>query len=327
VKNQQTLSDIEYGNRKRKTRREEFLEMMDKILPWKSFIEMIEPYYYKGKYGRPPKGIETMLRMYFLQVWFSLSDELAEDGIYDSYAMRKFMGINFIESQAPDATTLVNFRKLLVDNALTIQLMYMVSQILEKHGLLMRGGSVVDATIISAPSSTKNSTGKRDPEMRSTKKGGQYYFGAKAHISVDAGAGYVRDVETTAANVDDRDVVHEIIRPDDEVVYGDAGYIGIEKREEIKDDPNLSKIDFRINEKRSRIPRNINGQMEAFARYQEQRKSAVRCKVEYVFHIVKNIFGFRKTPYKGIEKLHARLCALFLSANLYMCAKAGRVII
>jgi IS5 family transposase len=202
----------------------------------------------------------------------------------------------------------------------------MVNEILEENGYMMRGGSIVDATIINAPTSTKNSTGKRDPEMHSTKKGNQYYFGAKAHIGADAGTGFVHDVETTAANVDDRDVVHEIIRPDDEVVYGDAGYIGIEKREEIKDDPNLSKIEFRINEKRSKIPRNSNGQMEAFAKYIEQRKSAVRSKIEYVFHVVKNIFGFRKTPYKGIEKLHARLCALFMSANLYMCAGAGKFI-
>lgn len=324
---QQTFSDIEYANRKHKTRREEFLAMMDKILPWQSFIDMIKPVYFKGERGRPPIGIETMLRMYFLQVWYTLSDEVLEDSIYDSYSMRTFMRINFLEQQAPDSTTLVKFRKMLVENGIMTQLMYKVAEILEKSGLLMRGGSIVDATIITAPTSTKNNTGKRDPEMHSTKKNNQYYFGAKAHISTDAGSGYVRDVETTAANVDDRDVVHELIRQDDEVVYGDAGYIGIEKREEIKDDPNLSKVQFRINEKRSRIPKNINGQMESFAKYQEQRKSAVRYKVEYVFHIVKNIFGFTKTPYKGIEKLHERLCALFLSANLYMCAKAGRVLI
>jgi IS5 family transposase len=298
--------------------------MMNKIMPWKELIELIEPIYFKGKQGRPPRGIETMLRMYFLQIWFTLSDEAVEDSIYDSYAMRSFMGLNFLEEQAPDSTTLVKFRKLLVDNGIQIQLMYMVAEILEKNGYLMRGGSIVDATIISAPTSTKNNPGKRDPEMHSTKKNNQYYFGAKAHISVDAGAGYVRDVETTAANVDDRDVVHDLIRHDDEVVYGDAGYIGVEKREEIKDDPVLSKIDYRINEKRSRIPKNLKGQQEAYAKHIEQRKIAVRSKIEYVFHIVKNIFGFCKTPYKGIEKLHARLCALFLSANLYMCARAGK---
>ena len=326
MKKQVTFADVEYGNRKRRTRREEFLSMMDKKLPWKRFIELIEPYYFKGERGRPPIGIETMLRMYFLQVWFTLSDESVEDSIYDSYAMRTFMGINFMESQAPDSTTLVKFRKILVDNCIQVQLMYMIAEMLEESGLLMRGGSVVDATIISAPTSTKNKSGERDPEMHSTKKGGQYYFGAKAHISVDAGAGYVRDVETTAANVDDRDVVHVLIRSDDEVVYGDAGYIGIEKRDEIKDDPELSGIEYRINEKRSKIQKTVYGQQEAYARHIEQRKIAVRSKVEYVFHVVKNIFGFRKTPYKGLEKLHARLCALFLSANLYMCARAGRTL-
>jgi IS5 family transposase len=326
MKKQMTFADIEYSNRKRRTRREEFLTLMDKIIPWKKFIELIQPVYFIGERGRPPIGIEPMLRMYFLQIWFTLSDESVEDSIYDSYAMRTFMGINFFESQAPDATTLLKFRKLLVDNDIQIQLLYMVAELLEENGLLMRGGSVVDATIISAPTSTKNSTGKRDSEMHSTKKGGQYYFGAKAHISVDAGAGYVRDVETTAANVDDRDVVHDIIRHDDEVVYGDAGYIGVEKREAIKDDPALSQIDFRINEKRSKVQKTKNGQQEAFAKHIEQRKSAVRSKVEYVFHVVKNIFGFHKTPYKGLVKLHARLCALFLSANLYMCARAGKLI-
>jgi len=298
--------------------------MMDKIMPWKAFVELVRPVYFKGERGRPPIGIETMLRMYFLQIWFTLSDEAVEDGIYDSYAMRSFMGLNFLENQSPDSTTLVKFRKLLVDNDIQIQLMYMVAEILEANGYIMRGGSIVDAAIFSAPASIKNSEGKRDPEMSPTKKNNQYYFGAKAHIGCDAGSGYVLDVETTAANVADITQAHVLIRPDDEVVYADAGYTGLEKREEIKDDPQLSKIDFRINEKRSCIPKNLDGQMEAFAKYQEQRKTAVRSKVEYPFHIVKNIFGFRKTTYRGLVKLHARLCALFLSANLYMCARAGR---
>jgi len=281
MKKQITFSDIEYSNRKRRTRREEFLSMMDKIMPWKEFIGLIEPIYFKGERGRPPRGIETMLRMYFLQIWFTLSDEAVEDSIYDSYAMRSLMGLNFLEEQAPDSTTLVKFRKLLVDNDIQVQLMYMVTEILESNGFIMRGGSIVDATIFTAPTSTKNGEGKRDSEMSSAKKGNQYYFGAKGHISADAGSGYVLDVETTAANVADITQAYVLIRPDDEVFYGDAAYIGLEKREEIKDDPQLSKIDFRINEKRSRIPKNINGQMEAFAKYQEQRKIAIRSKIEY----------------------------------------------
>ena len=327
MKNQTTFSDIEYSKRKRRTRREEFLSMMDRIMPWKKFIEIIEPVYFKGKRGRPPMGIETMLRMYFLQIWFTLSDEAVEDSIYDSYAMRIFMGLNFFERQVPDATTLVKFRKMLVEECIQVQLLYMVSEILEENGLIMRGGSIIDASIFTAPTSTKNEEHKRDPEMASTKKNNQYYFGAKGHIGVDAGSGYVLDVETTAANVDDRDAAHVLIRPDDEVVYGDAGYIGLEKREEIKDDPILSTKEYRINEKRSKIPKNHAGQMEAFAKHQEKRKSATRSKVEYPFHIVKNIFGFRKTTYRGLEKLNARLCALFLSANLYMCARAGRQLV
>ncbi len=318
------FSDIEYANRRRTTRRESFLEMMDKVVPWKRFVEMVEPVYFKGERGRRPIGIETMLRMYFLSIWFNLSDEMVEDSIYDSYAMRKFMRINFLESQAPDSTTLVKFRKLLVDNDIQIKMQYEMKRMLDKQGFIMHGGSIVDATIIGAPKSTKNQEHKRDPEMASTKKNNQYYFGAKAHIGADAGTGLVLDVETTAANVADVTVAHLLIRQDDEVVYGDAGFTGLESRDEIKEDSVLSKIEYRINEKRSKIPKNYEGQMEAFAKFQEQRKSSVRCKVEYAFHVVKDIFGFRKTTYRGLEKLHAKLCALFMSANLYILGRAGK---
>jgi IS5 family transposase len=320
---QQTLSEIEYSNRNRKTKREKFLEKMDKIIPWDAFIDLIQPYYYKGERGRPPIGIEKMLRMYFLQAWYSISDEKIEDEICDSYAFRTFMGINFLTQQAPDATTLCTFRKILEENAITIKMFSYITQALDDNGLMMHGGSIVDATIIAAPTSTKNEKRERDPKMGSTKKNGQYYFGAKLHTGTDAGSGFIYDFETTAANVHDINVAHELIRRDDEVFYGDAAYIGLEKREEMQADfPNLQ---YRTNVKRSTIPKMSNGQREYWAAYIEARKSAVRNKAEHPFHIIKNIFGFRKTPYKGLLKLEARFAVLCMSANLYMCAQFRKI--
>ena len=168
---QQTFSDIEYSGRRRTTKREEFLQIMNDIIPWEEWIKRIEPFYPKGKRGRPPMGIEKMLRMYLLQIWFSLSDEGVEDAIYDSYAMRQFMGINFMEEQAPDATTLLHFRHLIEENGLAKAMFEAIRQVLDQSGCLMHGGTIVDATIINAPSSTKNQKKERDPEMKQTMKG------------------------------------------------------------------------------------------------------------------------------------------------------------
>jgi IS5 family transposase len=287
MQKQQSLSDIEYANRKRKTKREKFLEMMDKIIPWDAFIELIQPHYYKGVRGRPPIGIETMLRMYFIQTWFSLSDEKVEDEIYDSYAFRTFIGIDFYTQQVPDATILCLFRKLLEENELTIGMFGYIKKALDDNGLIMHGGSIVDAAIFDAPSSTKNEKNKRDPEMGSTQKNGQWRFGAKLHIGVDAGTGYIHDFETTSANVHDITVTHALIRPDDHVFYGDAGFLGLEKREEMQAD--FPDLEYRINVKPSTIPRMSNGQREQWSVYIESRKSSVRSKVEHPFHIIKNL--------------------------------------
>lgn len=230
---QQSFSDYEYSQRKKKTRREEFLEIMDEIIPWDEWVSLIVPYYPSGKRGRPPIEIEIMLRMYLLQCWFTLSDEGVEDAIYDSYAMRKFMGINFLEMDVPDATTLLKFRHLLEEHGLGKRFFDAINRCLERAGRMMRGGSIVDATLISAPSSTKNAKKERDPEMHQTKKGNQWHFGMKCHTGVDAGSGFVHTVEVTAANVHDITVAAKLLREDDEVVYGDSAYLGIEKREEI----------------------------------------------------------------------------------------------
>ena len=239
---QLSFSDQEYSGRKRTTKREEFLKTMNGIIPWTEWVEKIRPFYPSGKRGRPVRGIELMLRMYLLQIWFGLSDEGTEDAIYDSYAMRSFLGLNFMMEQVPDATTLLKFRHLLEEHDLCKALFEDIKARLEKAGLMMHGGTIVDATIIQSTSSTKNKTGERDPEMHQTKKGNQYYHGMKAHIGVDAGSGYVHSLTGTAANAHDITEAHNLIREDDEVIYGDSGYTGIEKRDEIKEDKHLSQI-------------------------------------------------------------------------------------
>jgi IS5 family transposase len=318
-----TLSDIEYGRRKRTTKRDEFLRIMDASIPWNEWVAYIVPYYPKGKRGRPPMGIEKMLRMYLLQCWFNLSDEGLEDAIYDSYALRTFMGVDFFEEQVPDATTLLKFRHLLEKHNIGKVFLDAISRALTERGHMMRGGSIVDATLISAPSSTKNEKRERDPEMHQTKKGNEWHFGMKCHVGVDAGSGYVHSVETTPANVHDITMAAQLIREDDEVVYGDSGYIGIEKREEVTSSPHLSTIEYRINRRHHSVQRMPEGWIE-WEKQIERRKSSVRSKVEHPFLIIKRYFGFAKTVYRGLTKNTHRLRTLFASANLLMCARAGR---
>jgi IS5 family transposase len=324
MRGQQSFADAEYANRKKKTKREKFLEIMDHVIPWDEWVGIIRPYYPKGERGRPPKGEEIMLRMFLLSEWFNLSDEGVEDAIYDSYAFRKFMGINFIEEQAPDATTLCLFRKLLNDNGIAKLFFESTKQFLEKHGKLMHGGTIVDATILDAPTSTKNEEKKRDPEMSSVKKGNQWYFGERLHIGADAGTGYIHSTEVTAASAGERDVVPLLVREDDEVVYGDAGYCGIEKRDEIRQSEHLSKIDWRVKQQTPyRKNKWDSGPGIYWLEHFRQQNSRVRAKVEYAFLVIKRIFGYRKVRYRGLHKnrCHAHsLCAL---ANLYMFAQAN----
>ena len=320
---QQTFTDIEYARRKRQTKRDEFLKIMDEIIPWEEWIAYIKPFYFDNKVGRPARGIEVMLRMFLLQSWFNLSDEAIEDSIYDSYAFRLFMGLDFMSEQVPDATTLCKFRKLLVDNGIAEKFFIAITHCLEEHGHMMRGCTVVDATIIEAPSSTKNKDKSRDPEMHQTKKGNQWHFGMKTHVGVDAGTGYIHSVTVTSANEHDITEAHNLIREDDEVVYGDSGYTGIEKREEIASDPQKSAIEYRINRRPSKINKIPEGLAREFEQYQERRKSSVRAKVEYTFLLLKRQFGYTKTVYRGMKKNLHRVQILLCSANLLMCARSG----
>lgn len=320
---QVNFTDLEYGMRKRTTKREVFLNAMDDFIPWTEWVSYIEPYYPKGKRGRPPLGIEKMLRMFLLQAWFKLSDEGTEDALYDSYAMRIFVKIDFTREQAPDATTLLKFRHLLEKHGIAKVFFDSIKRHLQKAGYMMQGGTIVDATIITAPSSTKNAKKERDPEMHQTMKGNQYYFGMKCHIGADAGTGYVHSLETTAANAHDITAASKLIREDDTVVYGDAGYTGISKREEIVSDPHLSKIDYRINRKYHSVQKLPAGMID-YEKQIERRKSSIRSKVEHPFLIIKRSFGFVKTVYRGLKKNTDRLYVLFASANLLMCIRAGR---
>jgi transposase, IS5 family len=321
---QQTFSDLEYANRRRQTKRENFLNSMNVIIPWSQWIEMVRPHYPKGDLGRKPREIETMLRMYLLQNWFNLSDEGIEDAIYDSYAIRTFMGIDFLKEQAPDATTLLHFRHLIEHNGIAKLIFDDVRDRLDKAGLLMHGGTVVDATIVAAPSSTKNQSGERDPEMHQTKKGNQWHYGMKIHSGVDAGSGYVHTITATSANEHDITETAKLIREDDAVVYGDSGYLGIEKREDIKSDNNLRQLDFRINKRPSQNKTTAHYKGTNWDKQIENRKSSTRCKVEHPFLIVKRQFGYSKVSYRGIAKNLNRFFVLFASANLVMCIRAGR---
>ena len=320
---QDTFTDIEYSLRKKKTKREEFLEIMDEIIPWDEWVGVIEPYYPRGKRGRPPMELEKMLRMYLLQIWFNLSDPATEDAIYDSYAMRKFTGIDFMTEAVPDETTLCKFRHLLEENELNKLFFDAINRVMVQTGHMMKGGTIVDATIINAPSSTKNAQKARDPEMHQTKKGNEWRFGMKYHIGVDAGSGLVHTMTVTGANKHDIEETAKLLREDDEVMYGDSGYRGIQKRPEIRQNAHFSNIDFRINCRPRSLPK-VSDNAIAWERYIENRKSSIRCKVEHAFRIIKCQFGYKKVAYRGLKKNENRLYAMFACANLYALAIAGR---
>lgn len=291
--------------------------MMDQVIPWADWVGLIEPHYYNNTRGRKAKPLESMLRMYLLQVWFHLSDEAVEDQINDSYAMRKFMGLDFATEQVPDATTLLHFRHLLEKHKLGQAMFEALSRLFEANGWIMRGGSIVDATIIAAPSSTKNAAGTRDPEMHQTKKGNQWYFGMKAHTGVDAGTGYVHSVSVTGANVHDLDQITNLVRPDDEVVYADAGYQGVERRADIVADEQLSQVEWRVAARKG-----VLKTMPTHDREAESRKASVRAKVEHPYLVLKRDFGFAKTRYRGLAKNLHHLHVAFASVNLLMRARA-----
>ena len=315
--NQQTsFAQSEYARKKKTTRREKFLRQMEQVVPWARLVALIVPHYPAGKRGRPPVGIERMLRLYFLQQWYALADEALEDALYDSQALRSFAGIDLGSEAVPDATTLLKFRHLLEAHELGRRIFEEVGALLEEKKLLMREGTLIDASIIAAPSSTKNRRRERDPDMHQTKKGNQWYFGMKAHIGADEASGLVHSVEGTAANVSDLSQAHALLHGEEKRAGVDAGYTGVEKRPEIVA---LGRgIEWRVAARRSTLKAQPEGWAKALSGAWEKLKARARALVEHPFHIVKNIFGHRKTRYRGLAKNTGQLRVLFALANLYL---------
>ena len=316
---QPSFSQAEFAAKKKTTRREKFLAEMERVVPWARLVAVITPHYPSGRRGRPPIGIERMLRVYFLQQWYGLADEALEDAIYDSQAMRLFAGIDLSVEGVPDATTLLKFRHLLEAHQLTAQIFAEVGALLRERQLLMKEGTIVDATIIAAPPSTKNAKKERDPEMHQTKKGHQWHFGLKAHIGADAASGLVHTVTVTAANVADIAQTHALLHGEETAVLADAGYLGVEKRAEIS--AAHPQVEFHLAAKRSQIKALAEGAVKTLTVELEKLKAQVRARVEHPFHIIKNLFRHRKARYRGLAKNLAQLHTLFALANLLMAKR------
>jgi len=313
---QGSFSQAEYAGKKKQTQRDKFLAEMEQVVPWARLVERLRPLYPKGERGRPPIGLERMLRIHFLQQWYGLADGAMEDALYDSQALRGFAGIDLTVAGVPEETTILNFRHWLERHELSQALFAEVSAMLEERGLLMRQGTIVDATIIAAPPSTKNKSKARDPEMHQTKKGNQWHFGMKAHIGVDVASGVVHTVVGTAANEADINQMAAVLHGAEEDVFADAGYTGADKRPEHED----REVSWNIAIKRSIIKALPTGLRE-LAEPVERALAQVRAWVEHPFHIVKNLFRHKKLRYRGLAKNTAQLHTLFALANLVIIKK------
>jgi IS5 family transposase len=310
------FTDYEQTYAKKKTRRQRFLDEMEATVPWDAFLALISPVYHRpsAKGGRPPFPLEVMLRIHLLQQWFTLSDPLMEEMLIDTPCFRRFAGIDMVEDRIPDETTILNFRHLLEENRIAEQILETVNQSLREKGVMLKEGTILDATIINAPSSTKNKTGERDPEMHSVAKGNQWFFGMRCHIGVDAASGLVHSVVSTAANVHELNTAADRVHGEERVIYGDSGHIGIEKREAFKDCEAEMRIAMKPGQRRV-LADTPEGRLLDLM---EAAKAHVRAKVEHPFRIIKCQFGFRKVFYRGIRKNNLKLTMLFALANLWM---------
>ena len=300
-----------------RTKKKEFLEQMDRIIPWGEWITLVQPCYYKGERGNKPYDLELMLRIYILQNLYDLSDEGTVAEVIDSRAFSDFCRVDS-NNQVPNGDTLCRFRNLLIQHGLQEQLFIQVVAMLKERGLILKKGTIVDSTIISAPTSTKNKERKRDPEAHQTKKGNTWYFGYKAHIGVDRDSGLVHTVKATSANVHDVSMTPELLHGEEETVNGDSGYVGADKRPDaIVRNNKGKKIRYQINRRPSQIKKlSRSGQYKAKKR--EHAKSSVRCKVEHVFGVVKGLLKFKKTRYRGLRKQTAKFNIMFALANLIL---------
>ena len=316
MEKQTSFAQGEYARKKKTTRREKFLAQMEAVVPWARLVALIVPHYPAGRRGRPPVGIERMLRLYFLAQWYALADEALEDALYDSQALRTFAGIDLGSEAVPDATTLLHFRHLLEAHDLGRGIFEEVGALLGEKQLLMREGTLIDASIIAAPSSTKNVRRERDPAMHQTKKGNQWYFGMKAHIGTDAASGLVHSVEGTAANVSDISQAHALLHGEERSAGADAGYTGVEKRPEVV--ALGGGIEWRVAARRSTLKAQPESWAKTLNSGWEKLKARARALVEHPFHIIKNIFWHRKVRYRGLAKNSGQLRVLFALANLYV---------
>jgi IS5 family transposase len=312
---QQTLAmaadqSASFERYRKPTRRDEFLATMNAIVPWPQLCAVIEPHYPKGVGGRPPIGLERMLRIHFVQHWFNLADEACEEALYDSASLRRFVGIDLGREPVPDATTMLKFRRLLGEHKLGEQLFATVGEVLQQGGFRLKTGTIVDATIIGAPSSTKNADNARDPEMHQTRKGQQWYFGMKLHIGVDSQSGLAHSAVVTAANVHDKHALPELLHGNEQRVYGDSAYASQKvliagKAPRAKDFTN------------ERV-RNRQGVVDEATRAKNRNKSRIRARVEHVFCVVKRLWGFGKVRYRGLAKNATRAFTALALANIYL---------
>lgn len=305
---QRTFAGVAWSDKKKVTRRERFLAEMQAVIPWPALVATIAPHYPRPRRGRPPMPIETMLRIYFLQHWFDLSDPAAEDALYDSESMRRFAGLELSEDAIPDETTILRFRHLLEQHRLTERVFDTVRGLLEAKGLLLKSGTIVDATILSAPSSTKNATGRRDPEMKQTRKGKTWYFGMKVHVGTDR-QGLVHSLTTTDAAQADLGQLPHLLHGEEQALYGDRAYWKEEDRALCE----ASGIRYRVN-RRGTAAHPLSERWRLINR----ARSRVRARGEHAFHVVKTLWGFAKVRYRGLAKNTTRVFAAFALANLFL---------
>lgn len=308
---QTTFASMAWAAKGKVTRRERFLAEMNAVIPWARLVALIEPHYPKAGSGRPPLPLERMLRIYFMQQWFNLSDPQAEDSLYDSESMRRFAGVELAEDTIPDETSILRFRHLLEEHSLTAAIFVEVRQLLEDKGLLLKSGTIVDATIISAPSSTKNAEGQRDPEMHQTRKGKDWHFGMKVHIGTTK-QGLVHSLVAGPANESDIGRIDELLHGQEKEIYGDQAYWSEDHRRHCLH----AGIHYRVN-RQARYPRKLS----AHERLVNRSRSRRRARGEHAFLVVKRLWGFAKVRYRGIYKNTVRALTMFALANLYMARR------
>jgi transposase, IS5 family len=313
------FGDYEQTTAKKRTKREKFLAEMDQVVPWPALIALIEPHYPKtgSKGGRPPYPLATMLRIHLMQQWYSLSDPAMEDALIEVPTMRRFAGIDMLSDRIPDETTILAFRHLLEKHSLGEQIFETVKAHLKERGMAMKQGTIIDATLIAAPSSTKNKAGERDPEMHQTKKGNQWYFGMKIHAGVDKDSGLIHSIVTTAANVHDLTPAAELLHGEEEVVYADAGYQGIGKRPEMAGKSTEFRVAMRPGKRRA-LPDTPDGRLDDLV---ETAKAHIRAKGEHPFRVIKQQFGFQKTRLRGMVKNRCKVNVLAALTNLFLARR------